>query len=554
MIAPAPEGPKPAPPLQTAAKSSPTPDAPARTPLLVVEAVSKRFPGVVALDAVNLTVDAGEVVAVIGENGAGKSTLMKILAGVQTPDSGRILWQGQDVQLDSPRAALDRGIALIHQELNLCDNLDIAANLALGRERRGLLGTLNNAAMRAEAERVLKRVGLNLSPRTLVGDLSIAQKQLVEIAKALLIDARLLIMDEPTSSLSARETENLYRVIRELKTQGVAIVYISHRLGEVRELADRVVGLRDGRNAGNLARHEIDHERMVKLMVGRDVSRLYHRTRHKLGQPALVVRGLETTAHPGRPLEFAVRAGEIVGLAGLVGSGRTEVLLALFGIEPAVRGAIEIDGRRVLIGDPQDAIKAGLALVPEDRKQQGVILEMAVRANIGLAGLKRHQTSVGLLPRAWEKRQARAMIERLRIKTPDDRQPVGLLSGGNQQKVALGKWLTLNPKVLMLDEPTRGIDIGAKEEIYKLMEELAARGTAILFVSSEMEEALGVADRLLVMHEGRITGELAYDRQELTEERVMDLATGRIGVPPWMPDSPTPAIKPPPPSDVARSS
>ena len=491
-------------------------------PLLEARALTKSFPGVRALKGVSLSVQRGEVLAVIGENGAGKSTLMKILAGVQTADSGEILLDGNPVAIRSVHDALAHGIALIHQELNLADNLDVAANIFLGREPLRF-GLLDLARMRREARQFLDAVGLDTSPDTLVGSLAIGQQQLVEIAKALSTNARVLIMDEPTSSLSAREAENLFKVIRELRARGVSIVYISHRLGEVKSLADRVAVLRDGENAGELAREQISHAAMVKLMVGRDLSQFYAHEPHKPGDVALEVSRLRTPVHPAHEVSFAVRSGEIVGMAGLVGAGRTELLLTLFGVTPALGGTMRVSGRDIAPRSPQEAIDAGLALVPEDRKTQGVILGMAVRENLSLASLRRDQRG-GFLNLGRERELSAEMIGAMRIKTPTDRQVVQFLSGGNQQKVVLGKWLAIQPRVLLLDEPTRGIDVGAKQEIYKLMEELARKGVAILFVSSEMEEVLGMSDRVLVMHEGRLAGELA--RADASEEAVMQMATG----------------------------
>jgi len=491
-------------------------------PLLAARSLTKSFPGVRALKGVSLTVECGEVLAVIGENGAGKSTLMKILAGVQTADSGDILLDGQPVAVRSVHDALAQGIALIHQELNLADNLDVAANIFLGREPRRF-GWIDTARTHREAKQFLDAVGLDVPPTTLVSTLAIGQQQLVEIAKALSTNARVLIMDEPTSSLSAREAENLFKVIRDLRARGVSIVYISHRLGEVKQLADRVTVLRDGENSGELAREEINHAAMVKLMVGRDLSQFYAHTPHTPGEVTLAVDRLRTPAHPRHAVSFTVRAGEIVGLAGLVGAGRTEVLLSLFGVTPAQGGTIRVGGKEVSPASPQEAIEAGLALVPEDRKQQGVVLGLPVRENLSLASLRRDQR-MGFLNEALELAVSAEMTAAMRIKTPNDRQVVRFLSGGNQQKVVLGKWLAIQPRLLFLDEPTRGIDVGAKQEIYKLMEELARKGVAILFVSSEMEEILGLSDRVLVMHEGRIAGELR--REQLSEEAVMHLATG----------------------------
>jgi ribose transport system ATP-binding protein len=491
-------------------------------PLLQVRSVSKRFPGVLALENVSLTLARGEILAVVGENGAGKSTLMKILAGVQAPDSGEILLEGRAVEINSVRAAQHLGIALIHQELNLADNLSVAANIFLGREpRRGWF--IRRRQTETASTAVLQQVGLEVSPRTLASTLSLGKQQLVEIAKALSAQARVLIMDEPTSSLSQHESEALFRVIKDLRSRGVSIIYISHRLGEVKELADRVIVLRDGKNAGELSREEITHDNMVRLMVGRNFVIPRHDGKERTGKVALEVRSLRTNANPAHELSFSVRAGEIVGVAGLVGAGRTEMLRVLFGIDRALGGEILIDGVNQHIASPRGAIHAGLALVPEDRKEQGVILEMAVRENLSLASLRR-DARAGFLDRGSERKIAGEMIAKLAVKTPSERQLVQYLSGGNQQKIVLGKWLALKPRALLLDEPTRGIDVGAKQEIYKLMEQLAADGVAILFVSSEMEEILRMSDRALVMHEGCITGEL--QREELSEEAVMKLATG----------------------------
>jgi ribose transport system ATP-binding protein len=499
----------------------PNPSAPA---LLEVHQITKRFPGVLALDRVDLTLGRGEVLAVIGENGAGKSTLVKILAGAQAPDSGEILLDGRRATVDSVRTATNLGIALIHQELNLCDNLEVSANIFLGREPRRWM-FVDQAATDRRSRQALAQIGLDVDPATLVSRLAIGKRQMVEIAKALSANARILIMDEPTSSLSQHETEALFGVIKELRRNGVSILYISHRLGEVRQLADRVLVLRDGKNAGQLARDQIDHDAMVRLMVGRDISQFYARIHHHRGRPLLEVQDLVVPANPTHRLSFSVASGEIVGVAGLVGAGRTELLQALFGIVPALSGTIRIVGEKVQLASPWDAMRAGLALVPEDRKQQGLILQMAVRQNISLAGLRRNRLPAGFLNRRIERRDATRMIDLLKIKKSGDDQTVQYLSGGNQQKVVLGKWLSLTPHVLLMDEPTRGIDVGSKQEIYTLMERLADEGVGILFASSEMEEILGMPDRVLVMHEGRISGEL--ERDALSEQAVMRLATGQ---------------------------
>ena len=494
----------------------------AETPLLEVRQATKQFPGVKALKGVDLTLHKGEVLAVIGENGAGKSTLMKILAGVQLQDTGEFLLDGNPAEIQSVHDALAKGVALIHQELNLADNLDVGSNIFLGREPLRM-GLIDRGTIRRECRKHLESVGLDVDPDTIVDTLSIGRQQMVEIAKALSINARVLIMDEPTSSLSQAETENLFKVIKDLRSRGVSVVYISHRLGEVKELADRVTVLRDGENAGDLGREEINHDAMVRLMVGRDVSQFYQHEVHEPGEVVLEAKALRTPVHPGQELNFSVRAGEIVGVAGLVGAGRTELLQTLFGVTPLVAGEIRVGGERVDPQNPIEAIRAGLALAPEDRKQQGLALEMCVRENMSLPSLRRDQR-MGFLNRGQEDDITAEMTRDMRIKTPSPEQIVRYLSGGNQQKVVLGKWLAMKPKLLMLDEPTRGIDVGAKQEIYGLMEELAKQGVAILFVSSEMEEALGMSDRALVMHEGRITGELK--REELSEEAVMQLATG----------------------------
>jgi ribose transport system ATP-binding protein len=498
------------------------------SPLLEARQISKSFAGVRALKSVSLSVYPGEVLALIGENGAGKSTLMKILAGVQPPDSGTLVVDGVSREIATVQQALSLGIALIHQELNLAETLDVGANIFLGREPH-CCGWVDAARVAREARVVLERVGLRLDPATIVGDLSIGQQQLVEIAKALSVNARVLIMDEPTSSLSEHETQVLLALIRELRSKGVGIVYISHRLGEVRGLADRVEVLRDGENAGHLSGDEITHNAMVRLMVGRELSQYYPHQPHQPGEVALEVCGLRTRAHPGESVSFQLRAGEVVGMAGLVGAGRSELLESLFGIVPAMQGTVHVGRRLIALGSPREAMDAGIALVPEDRKRQGLFLEMGVRENLSVASLHRDQTG-GFLNQTAEKALCEEMIPAMRIKSAGVEQPVQFLSGGNQQKVLIGKWLATRPKIFLFDEPTRGVDIGAKQEIYRLMEELAAKGVAVLFVSSDLEEILGMSDRVLVLHEGRLSGELL--RNELSEEAVMRLATGTHAAPP----------------------
>ena len=493
------------------------------TPLLEVRKIGKQFPGVRALHDVDLTVQHAEVLSVIGENGAGKSTLMKILAGVQMPDSGHVLIDGEPVTLDSVKASLDNGVALIHQELNLAENLQVGENIYLGREPNRF-GFIDRKQINVDAVKVLKQIGLAVEPTTPLSDLSIGQRQMVEIAKAMSVGARVLIMDEPTSSLSSAEAERLFEVVKDLRKRGVSVIYISHRLGEVKSLSDRVVVLRDGENAGVLDRDEITHDNMVRMMVGRDVSQFYSREALPIGDVVLSVDRLRTPTWPEHEITFSIRQGEIVGISGLVGAGRTEMLRTLFGVDDPVAGTVAVDGKIIDLKSPIAAIDAGIALVPEDRKLNGLVIDMSVRHNIGLAALSRNRLAGGFLNRAIEKRDATQMVRDLRIKTPNDAQITRFLSGGNQQKVVLGKWLSMMPKILLLDEPTRGIDVGAKQEIYQLMEKLAKEGLAVLFVSSEMEEIMGMSDRTIVMHEGRITGEL--QRSELSEESIMQLATG----------------------------
>jgi ribose transport system ATP-binding protein len=493
--------------------------------LLCVSKLTKSFPGVLALAEVSLSVATNEFVAVIGENGAGKSTLMKMLGGIHQPDLGTIEFEGKPVVLDSVLKAQALGIALIHQELNLADNLDVSANVFLGREPQRF-GFIDKQRMREETQLLLDRLNAGFTADVLVESLSLGQRQLVEIAKALSLQAKLLIMDEPTSSLSARESESLFAVIAQLRQQGISILYISHRLGEVMTMADRVVALRDGRNAGELTKDQISHEAMIRLMIGRDMTKAFDHHPQKLGGIALEVCRLKTQANPSHELNFSVRRGEIVGIAGLVGSGRTEVLRALFGVEPPLAGELRVNDTAFIPKHPADAVKAGLALVPEDRKALGVFLPESVKWNISLPNLWQNQHGAGFLNTLNEDEMAISMTQKLKIKAASISTLVGTLSGGNQQKVALAKWLAMKPKLLLLDEPTRGIDVGAKREIYQLMEELACEGMAILFVSSEMEEVLAMSYRVLVMHEGRLAGEL--HSHELSEEAVMRLASGQI--------------------------
>ena len=489
--------------------------------LLRATGLTKQFPGTLALDNVSMELHQQEILAVMGENGAGKSTFMKILAGIYQADSGTIELEGQGITLNSIRNAQDHGIALIHQELNLADNLDVTANLFLGQEDHAW-GWINQSSLYLKAIDLLKRLNIDIDPTTRVSDLSIGQQQLIEIAKAIAIDARILIMDEPTSSLTQHETEHLFTVINDLRERGMSIIYISHRLNEVVEIADRVVVLKDGQNAGDLPKDEINHDNMIRLMVGREMDDARHRSPLPPGEVILEINDLVTPAHPNHANSFKVCAGEVVGMAGLVGAGRTEVLESIFGVTPALSGSISIIDYDGPLHNAKQAIDAGIGLVPEDRKLQGIILEMSIRDNLSLASMRDHQKN-GFLNFPYEIENSAEQIKAMSIATPDDTKEVQLLSGGNQQKVVIGKWLATHPKLLLLDEPTRGIDVGAKGEIYTLIDKLAKQGVAILFVSSDMEEVLSLSDRVIVMHEGQITGKLT--KSELSEEAVMRLAT-----------------------------
>jgi ribose transport system ATP-binding protein len=495
-------------------------------PLLEMKGICKRFPGVVALDQISLSVYPAEVLALVGENGAGKSTLMKIIGGIYGLDEGTIRLDDSPVEIHSVSDAIRLGISFIHQELNVFDNLDLAGNIFFGREPRkwGWLSLIDRERMYASAQTYLRRLGLDISSRTPLSKLSIAQRQLVEIAKALSQNARLLIMDEPTSSLTLAETERLIRVVSELRAQGVSIIYISHRLGEVKSIADRVLVLRDGRNVGQLSRDEISHERLVQMMVGRDLARFYPHAEEVGEAPYFEVKNVRTTRYPHQAVSFNIRQGEILGLAGLVGAGRSELAQALFGVDAALAGEVVLNSMTLKINSPREAIARGIYLIPEDRRRSGLILEDCIRENITLPAL-RNFASMGFIKRAAERRAANESFHRLNIKAPSIEERAGNLSGGNQQKVVLARWLALEPKVLIFDEPTRGIDVGAKAEIYDLMRKLAASGVAILMISSDMEEILGVSDRVAVMHEGRLAGTL--ERHQFTEESVMSLAIGR---------------------------
>ncbi len=493
------------------------------TPVLAMEGISKSYPGVRALDGVSFDVRPGEVHALVGENGAGKSTLMKILAGAEHGDAGKILICGKPAVVDSPQRAMDLGIAIIYQEFNLVPQLSVAENIFLGREPRAKVpGFVNFGAMRASASELMQRLGVSLDVRRPVSELSVAQQQMVEIAKAISQKARVIAMDEPSATLTDHELANLFTLIQQLKSQGVGIVYISHRLEEIFQIADRVTVLRDGQWIGTRPVSEVDRESLIRMMVGRELTETFPRRVVAPGEEMLRVEHL-TRRGVLEDISFSVRKGEVLGLAGLVGAGRTELARAIFGADPIDSGTLTLEGRRVRISSPQEAIRKGIGLVTEDRKQLGLVLGMAVRENITLPSL-RLLSRLGFIRRGRERQVSEQFTRDLSIKTPSIEQQVNNLSGGNQQKVVLAKWLFSQSRVLIFDEPTRGIDVGAKTEIYQLMNELAERGVAIIMISSELPEVLGMSDRILVMHEGRLAGEVP--REEATQERIMYLATG----------------------------
>lgn len=488
--------------------------------LLRIEGIRKTFPGVVALDGVDFDLRRGEVHVLLGENGAGKSTLIKMLSGAYTPDAGRILVGGEEVRIHGAQDSERLGIATIYQEFNLVPDLTVAENIFLGRQPRRF-GMIDRKRMEAEAAELLERVGVRVSPRALVRELGIARLQMVEIAKALSLDARVLIMDEPTAVLTTEEVEKLFAIVRRLREDGVGVVFITHHLEEIAALGDRVTVIRDGKSVGQVPASTPEDE-LVRLMVGRSIEQQYPREQGGAGagDALLVVEGL-TRDGVFHDVSFAVRAGEVVGIAGLVGAGRTEVVRAVFGADPYDKGAVRVGGSAVPKDDVNAAMTAGIGLVPEDRKGQGLLLDASVEENLGLVTL-RGATRGGFVDLKGQRESAARVAERLGVRMAGLHQHVRTLSGGNQQKVVIGKWLLANTKVLILDEPTRGIDVGAKVEIYELINELTAAGAAVLMISSDLPEVLGMSDRVLVMAQGRIAGELAA--AEATQDAVMALA------------------------------
>ncbi|MFJ2766970.1 sugar ABC transporter ATP-binding protein [Streptomyces sp. NPDC087300] len=492
-------------------------------PVLAVRGLSKSFGAVRALRDVSLELHAGEAHALAGENGAGKSTLIKTLAGVHRPDTGVLTLDGEPVVFHGPADARDAGVAVIYQEPTLFPDLSVAENIFMGRQPRRSLGRVDHKAVDSAARALFARLGVDLDPERPARGLSIADQQLVEIAKALSFDARVLIMDEPTAALTGSEVARLFGVVRTLREQGSAILFISHRLEEIFELCTRVTTLRDGGLIASEPVAGLTEDALVRRMVGRDLDELYPKQATEAGAIALSVRRL-TREGVFTDVSFDVRHGEIVGLAGLVGAGRSEVARAVFGVDRWDAGTVEVQGRALTNGAPSVAMAAGLALVPEDRRAQGLVMDMSIERNIGLTGL-RTTVRAGLVDRRAERSRARDWAVRLQVKYARIADAVGTLSGGNQQKVVLAKWLATDPRVLIVDEPTRGIDVGTKAEVHRLLSGLAADGVAVLMISSDLPEILGMADRVLVMHEGRLTAEIP--RCDATEESVLAAATGR---------------------------
>jgi ribose transport system ATP-binding protein len=488
-------------------------------PVIRLRNISKEFPGVLAVDEVDLDILPGEVHVVAGENGAGKSTLMKLLSQVERPSAGEIELSGAPVEFHGPRHAQNLGVAMVYQEFALAPDLSVAENLFMGREP-GRFGFVNRRAEASEAGELLERVGLDLSPTRLVAGLTVAEQQRVEIAKALAIEAKVMILDEPTATLTEREIEELFGVIRSLTDEGIAVLYISHRLDEIFRIADRVTVMRDGKVVDTVPAGELDENKLVRMMVGREITDLYPKHEVEIKDVVLRATGI-CRGNVLKDCSFEMREGEILGFAGLVGAGRTELARAVFGADRIESGSIELDGREVAVGTPQRAIEAGIGYLTEDRKGEGLALQLGVDKNITLANLP---ASFGFIDLGAERRVAERQRERLDIRTPSIRRAVRMLSGGNQQKVVVARWLETKARILFFDEPTRGVDVGAKAEIFQLIGGLAEEGRAIVLISSYLPELLNMCDRILVMREGSVSGEIS--RNEFSEERVIALATG----------------------------
>jgi inositol transport system ATP-binding protein len=491
-------------------------------PLLEIEGIRKTFPGVVALDGVRFSLRAGTVHALMGENGAGKSTLMKIIAGIYTPDEGEIRIKGRPLKLHGPLDALNNGIAMIHQELNLMPFMTVAENVWIRREPKNRIGLVDHTELRRRTQALFDRLAIDIDPEVEVRRLSIASRQMVEIAKAVSFDSDVLIMDEPTSALTDREVEHLFRIIRQLREQGKGIVYITHKMNELFEIADEVSVFRDGRYIATESSADVTRDEIIRMMVGREITQMFPKEDVPIGGVVLSVHDLAVKGIFSG-VSFDLRAGEILGLAGLVGSGRSNVAEALFGVVPATSGTIAIDGHDVKITSPRVAMKNGMAFLTEDRKDTGCFLILDILANMDMAVLCRRYVKFGFVRGRQIAQDCDEMSRSLRVKTPGMNEVIQNLSGGNQQKVLIGRWLLTKPKILILDEPTRGIDVGAKAEIHRLVTQLAGEGVAVLMISSEMPEVLGMSDRVMVMHEGRLTG--IVDRKDADQVRIMELAS-----------------------------
>ncbi|WP_291653369.1 sugar ABC transporter ATP-binding protein [Clostridium sp.] len=495
-----------------------------RIPMLRMEGVSKIFPGVKALDNVDITAYGGEVTALMGENGAGKSTLMKILSGVYQKDEGKVFIDGVEAHIKGIKSAEEYGVTIIHQEMSVLNNLTVAENIFLGNEKfHKFTGKINKKELIERSKLFLDQIGANINPNTLISSLNVGEKQMVEIAKALTKNARVIIMDEPTTALTEVETKNLFKVIDSLKKKGIAIIYISHRMEEIFAICDRVEVLRDGKYAGNALIKDIDNDKLISMMVGRKIEDQFPYREVNSGKDILEVMNLNSNVGI-KDISFNVKEGEILGIAGLMGSGRTEVAKTIFGEYKKTSGTIKIKGKEVNIKNIQEAIDNGICYLSEDRKKEGCVLSLSVAENMILSNLKKYESKMMSIDKNKAIKDVDYYIDKIKIKTPNRDQLIKNLSGGNQQKVILAKWLMLSPEVLIIDEPTRGIDVGAKKEIYELLNELKASGKAIIMISSDLPEVLGISDRILVMSEGKISGELK--REEASQESIMKLAVG----------------------------
>lgn len=495
-----------------------------KIPMLKMEGVSKIFPGVKALDNVHIEAYGGEVTALMGENGAGKSTLMKILSGVYQKDEGKIFIDGEEAKIKGIKSAEEYGVTIIHQEMSVINNLTVAENIFLGNEKfNKFTGKINKKLLVDRSKLFLEQIGCNIDPNRLVGSINVGEKQMIEIAKALTKNARVIIMDEPTTALTEVETKNLFKVIDNLKRKGIAIIYISHRMEEIFAICDRVEVLRDGKYAGNALIKDIDNDKLIAMMVGRTIEDQFPYRETKKGSKILEVSNLTSKAGVNNA-NFNVKEGEILGVAGLMGSGRTELAKTIFGEYKKDSGTIKLNGKEVNIKSVQEAIDYGICYLSEDRKKEGCVLSLSVAENMILSNLKKYENSFKVINKNKAKEDVDYYIKKMKIKTPNRDQLIKNLSGGNQQKVILAKWLMLSPEVLIIDEPTRGIDVGAKKEIYELLNELKAQGKAIIMISSDLPEVLGISDRIMVMSEGKISGELS--RSEASQESIMKLAVG----------------------------